>query len=210
MCFNPYQHYAERYDMWFIENQAAYAAELRALCSLLPIVPHPSIEVGAGTGRFTVPLGIKVGIEPVKSMGKIAQNRGVQIIQSLAEALPLRDSSVHTVVMITVICFLQDVLQAFHEAYRVLTKGGSLMVAILDRKSPLGEMYASQKNHSLFYQQASFYSVDEVISLLHRSGFASFAFRQTIFTHPAQITQDEPVLFGHGQGLFAVIQGIKK
>jgi SAM-dependent methyltransferase len=210
MSLDPYQHHAHAYDIWFTEHQAAYEAELRAVRSLLPVLSQPSIEIGAGTGRFTGPLGITLGVEPVESMGNIAKSRGIQVIRSLAEALPFRDAVVQLVLMVTVLCFVQDIRKALQETLRVLCREGHILIALLDRESPLGAMYAKKKQESLFYKDATLYSVDELVLLLSLSGFSNFTFRQTIFKNPEQITQDEPVLPGYGQGLFAVIHGRKK
>jgi SAM-dependent methyltransferase len=43
--------------------------------------------------------------------------------------------------MVTVVCFLDDVVRAFREVFRVLKPAGSLIVAFIDRESPLGRQY---------------------------------------------------------------------
>lgn len=58
--------------------------------------------------------------------------------------------------MVTVICFLDDVLQAFKEAYRVLKPGGYILVGFIDKESVLGRQYMEKREKSLFYQDAVF------------------------------------------------------
>jgi len=36
------------------------------------------IEIGVGTGRFASQLGIKLGLEPSKSMASLARQRGMR------------------------------------------------------------------------------------------------------------------------------------
>ncbi len=61
-----------------------------------------------GTGRFAVPLGIKIGVEPAAAMAIMAQRRGIKVYRAVAEALPFRSDSFDLVVMVTVLCFLRD------------------------------------------------------------------------------------------------------
>ena len=47
--------------------------------------------------------------------------------------------------MVTVICFFDDVRKAFREVFRVLKPSGTLVVAFIDRASPLGKKYDERK-----------------------------------------------------------------
>jgi SAM-dependent methyltransferase len=211
MKIRPYQEHALLYDRWFDKNCRAYEAELRAVRSLLPAADCGlAVEVGAGTGRFAGPLGIQVGVEPCAPMAVLARQRGISIISGAAEALPFRDAAADLVLMVTVLCFVQNARQAVQEAARALRPGGLMLMAILDRSSPLGQVYAARKEESLFYRQATFYSADAVLDLLREAGLTEFRCCQTIFQDAAAVTAQEPVQEGHGQGLFAVIRGRKK
>ncbi|MDP2845305.1 MAG: hypothetical protein Q8N79_04420 [Candidatus Methanoperedens sp.] len=66
-----FEKYAQEYDEWFDVNRFAYQSEVLALKKFIP-ENSKSLEVGVGTGRFAVPLGIKVGIEPAKRVLKPA------------------------------------------------------------------------------------------------------------------------------------------
>jgi SAM-dependent methyltransferase len=167
MKIRPYQEHALRYDSWFEQNRLAYEAELRAVRRLLPNTDGLAVEAGAGTGRFAAPLGIPVGVEPCPAMAARAKQRGIKMISGAAEALPLRTAAADLVLMVTVLCFVDDALLAVQEAARVLKPDGFLLLAILDRSSPLGHVYAAQKEQSLFYQQAVFHTAEEVLSFLN-------------------------------------------
>ncbi|MCK5092723.1 MAG: SAM-dependent methyltransferase, partial [Gammaproteobacteria bacterium] len=61
---------ALEYDRWFERHKIEYAQELKALRELLP-KEGLGVEIGAGTGRFSQPLGISLGVEPSKAMRSI-------------------------------------------------------------------------------------------------------------------------------------------
>ena len=51
---------AHEYDQWFDHHPALYRAEVETLRRLLP-ERGLGVEVGAGTGRFALPLGVALG-----------------------------------------------------------------------------------------------------------------------------------------------------
>jgi len=203
-----FEKHASRYEAWFVEHAAVYESELEAIRVLLPAGGR-GVEIGVGTGRFAVPLGIAVGIEPAEAMGMAARARGVKVIGGVAEALPLAEAQFDTVLMVTTLCFLDDVAASFREAHRVLKPGGCLVIGFIDRNSPLGKTYEREKEGSVFYREAHFYSVDEVVSLLRAAGFEDFAFVQTLFHPVAAIVAPEPIRSGYGEGSFVVVRGRK-
>jgi SAM-dependent methyltransferase len=204
----PFEKHAGRYEEWFERNRFAYQSELRAVGNLLP--QHGiGVEIGVGTGRFAAPLGVKVGIEPSKVMAVAARQRGIQVVQAVAEALPFMDGRFDFALMVTTLCFLDDVEVSFQEAHRVLRCGGSLVVGFIDPQSHLGQVYQQRKNESPFYREARFYSVQEVISSMENAGFGKFASVQTICDDLQGLRNPEPVRSGYGQGSFVVLRGTK-
>lgn len=204
----PFEKYAGRYEEWFDRNRFAYESELRAVKSLLP--PRGmGIEIGVGTGRFAGPLGIRLGVEPSTAMAVVARQRGIQVVQAMAEALPLVDGTFDFAVMVTTLCFLDEVGIAFHEAHRVLRCGAFLLVGFIDRESPRGRVYQRHKNESPFYAEARFYSVQEVVSWMANAGFGEFAFVQTIGGDLRGLRNPEPARPGSGEGSFVVLRGTK-
>jgi SAM-dependent methyltransferase len=205
---SPFDTHAERYEAWFDENEYVYASELRAIRTLLP-AGKEGVEVGVGSGRFAVPLGIRMGVEPSKEMRAIARTKGIEVIDGVAESLSFEDERFDVVLMVTTLCFLDDVAASFDEAYRVLRPDGSFIVAFVDRGSPLGADYMSHKEESLFYKTATFYSAHEVMAFYERAGFTDLSYVQTIFCDPKKVRTVEPLEEGHGKGLFLVIRGMK-
>ncbi|MBN2111347.1 MAG: methyltransferase domain-containing protein [Methanosarcinaceae archaeon] len=168
-----------------------------------------SLEIGVGSGKFAVPLGIQYGVDPSPRMIHIALRRGIQAVYGVAEKLPFRDSCFDLVLMVTTICFLDDAISAFREIYRILSPGGSFITGFIDKNTPLGRVYQEKKMHNVFYQLATFYSVEEVVSLLKDTGFEDFHFNQTILSDLSDIKDPEPVMRGYGKGAFVVIRTIK-
>jgi len=203
-----FDNYADRYEEWFVNNRYAYESELQAVRSLLPS-DGKGVEIGVGTGRFAAPLGIKLGVEPSKTMRMIAQKKGIEVVDGVAESLPFDDNPFDFVLMVTTICFLDDIETSFKEIFRVLKPNGSFVIGFLDRNSPIGKVYQKHKNKSIFYKEATFYSVEEVISYLEKVGFRNLIFMQTIYQNVTKLKDIEPVKKGHGKGFFVVIKAAK-
>ncbi len=205
---NPFDENVGRYESWFERNRPAYESEIEAIRALLPM-SGKGLEIGVGTGLFAAPLGVRFGIDPSKNMGKAAEKRGVEVILGVGENLPCKEGSHDIVLMVTTICFLDNVQAALKEAYRVLRKGGHILIGFIDRGSSLGKIYETQKKDNVFYRDASFLSIDEVVSHLKRAGFADFVFRQTLFRNLAQMEHSDQVKPGYGEGSFVVVRGKK-
>ena len=133
-----FEKYSKEYDEWFIKNQNIYLAELNAIKRLVPSDKF-GIEIGVGTGRFASPLGIKIGVEPSKKMAEISRKRRIQVYEAVAEQLPFKDKTFDFVLMVTTICFVDDVVKSFKEAYRVLKTDGFIVLGLVDKESMLGK-----------------------------------------------------------------------
>ena len=205
---NAFDKNVRQYEEWFDNHPFAYLSELQAVQKLLPM--HGSgIEIGIGTGRFALPLGIKQGIEPSRCMAEIAKKKGLDVVAGVAENLPYKNSQFDFCLMVTTVCFLDDIDLAFQEAYRVLKGDGSFTIGFVDKNSPLGKEYAQRKNGSLFYMAATFYSVDALLFHLKKAGFREFRFCQTLFCPLQDMREPSAIKEGFGEGSFVVIKADK-
>jgi SAM-dependent methyltransferase len=205
---SPFDDKTKEYDQWFEKYPWVYQAELQAVKALLPSTGS-GIEIGVGTGRFASRLGITIGLEPSNSMRAYASTRGIKVLSGIAEKLPIRDAVFDFVLQVATLCFLTDPYGAFRESHRILKDNGNLIVAFIDRTSPVGQLYEAKKNNSNFYRDAIFYAADDVKHTMARAGFSRFVFRQTVLQGLDETTADEPILTGHGKGSFVVLRGEK-
>ncbi|MFA5003227.1 MAG: class I SAM-dependent methyltransferase [Methanolinea sp.] len=171
MPIDIFEEYAEDYDRWFDEHREEYLAELARIRNILPVPDSRSIEVGAGSGRFAGPLGIKIGIEPSGRLGRMARDRGIEIIRGRAESLPFRDGSCSSVLLVTVVCFLDDPASSFSELNRVLQSGGPLLIAFIERGGDIYQKYLNEGGKGRFLSRARFYSREEIKKNLRETGF---------------------------------------
>ena len=201
-----YESHAIEYDQWFTDNPEIRNAEIKAIKSLLPI--GQGIEIGAGSGQFTLPLQIDTGIEPSPAMRNLAKAKGIDLIDGVAESLPIENGHFDFAIFITSTCFLDDPLKAYQEAARVTKDNGKILIAFLEKNSELGRAYEKHKANSPFYCDATFYSYTDIESFLKQAGYKNFKSVQTVLPeNESQQTND--VLPGHGQGAFVVINAEK-
>ncbi len=204
----PFEKYTDQYENWFEKNRYVYKSEINAIREILPDFKD-GIEIGVGSGRFAEPLGIKFGIEPSYKMRKVAQSRGIEAVDSAAENLPFKDCSFDLALMVTTLCFLDDERKAFVEIYRILKPGGYFINGFVDKNSKVGSVYQKNKQKSIFYREAIFFTTEEVVKILKEVGFKNFEFRQTVFNTLDRIKQVEKIKEGYGEGSFIVIKARK-
>ena len=154
--------YAGDYDRWFDEHNDVYQAQIRMLRDAVPHVGR-GCEVGIGSGRFSVPLGIHCGIDPSRELALMAKHRGIEVVLGEGEHLPYRAGSFNHVLMMTVICFLDDTGAVFREALRVLKPEGILVVGFIEAGGEIALQYRNEKVKGRFLRFARFRTVDEVI-----------------------------------------------
>lgn len=198
----------ERYERWFDAHSAVYMSELLALRACIPVAGK-GLEIGVGTGRFAAPLGIETGIDPSLPMGKVAQNRGIEVIEGVAEKLPWQDGTFDYALAVTTICFVDDPVKMMAEAKRVLRPGGLFIVGFVDIASEFGKGYLEKRSTNTFYKVATFYSAKDIETLMKNAGFQDLQWGQVLFGPINEINQIQPVQQGHGKGSFVVVCGTR-
>ena len=203
---NIFNRYYKKYDSWYDKNRFAYLSELKVIKKVLP-EKGKGLEIGVGTGRFAVPLGITTGIDPSENMLGIAKARGINARLGFGEHLPFKNTVFDYVVIVITLCFVQNPEKVLKESGRVLKKNGKIIIGFIDKNSFLGKFY--QKKKSIFYKQANFFSVKELTDLLKVAGFNRFSYYQAIFQLPDRINSIEKPQKGFKKGGFVVIKARK-
>lgn len=186
--------YAERYDRWFDtpDGEALFKNELGAIRHLMKNLEHPFLEVGVGTGRFAEELGIDFGIDPSYEALKIARKRGIKVKRGKGEELPFKSESFGAVFLIFTLCFVEDPEKVFSECKRVLKKNGRLIVGIINRESPWGQLYMKKKaeGHPI-YRHARFYAIEDVAEMIEPIGMTVEAYSSTLRQPPSGMPSKE-------------------
>jgi ubiquinone/menaquinone biosynthesis C-methylase UbiE len=201
-----FEKFSDEYDRWFDNHPDWYTAELEAIRQLIPPAGEEGMEVGVGSGKFAGPLGIKIGVEPSEKMASKARLQGIDVHSGIAEKLPFSNGRFGFVLMVTTICFVDDIAKSLREAFRVLKTGGFIIVGFVDRESELGKQYSEKKENSKFYKDVTFFSTPEVLKYLQGSGFVITNVLQTLI--PGELPKT--ILEGFGRGAFVAIRGMKK
>lgn len=206
---SPFDSYSQQYEEWFVRYKAVYDSEIEALREVLPEDNGPGrrgLEIGVGSGLFASRLGIGYGVEPSAAMAERARARGIKVSPGVAEDLPFEDGSFDFTLIVTAICFVEDLGKTLEEIRRVLKPGASAIFGFVDEDSPLGGFYLKHKEENVFYRDATFHSATEVLGLLDEKGFRIERVRQTVFGMLDEVQDVQEAREGHGTGGFVVIQ----
>lgn len=221
MILNPDGHKSElvfdelaaEYDAWFDgEGKLIFLNEVQAFLPLLPRLPKPWLEIGAGSGRFAKALGIETGIDPSEKLAAMAKKRGIDVSIGRGEQTPYQDQSFGTVFLIMTLCFLESPLTVLKEARRILKPGGSVVLGLVLKDSPWGKLYQQKKEAGhRFYKHARFYGISEVIKMLFKTGFSGDVMVSALFQEPGGVKEvEEPKGGYYPEAGFSVIVGRKR
>ncbi len=202
---NPFNPIASEYDKWFDDNKNIFLSELEAVRYFL----HRQgigVEIGVGTGRFALELGIKHGVEPSEKMAEIARLKGIEVTIGVAENLEYINESFDFAIMVAVDPFVQDILKTYSEILRILRKGGKLIVGSLHKEGEVAKKYMDMKENEV-YKNAKFHTIEETISQIKTSGFVGLRSCQTLIDMSKNIVE-KPIPL-HDKGSFVVIEALK-
>ena len=198
----------QEYDTWYDNHPAIYESELNVLKKAIPL--GVGLEIGVGTGRFASPLSLEFGLDPAFNMLKLAEQRGVKVIQGIGENLPFKNESFNFALIVLTIWLVDNPLSVLKEAVRVLKKRGALILGILDRESSWGKFYMRKAAKSSFYKSPHFFSPEEILLVFKDISLEFDAAFQTLIQPPPDIKYREEPERGYGQGGFVVLKAIKK
>lgn len=190
---------ATEYDSWY-DDSLLFAIELAALRDLQTPLADPRVEVGCGPGRFAAELGVVLGIDPAWTPLTLAASRLIGVSQGVAEQLPLRWEAIGTLFVLFTLCFVEDPLQVFREADKVLRPGGHLVLGLVPGDGPWGRALAAKgRAGHPFYRYASFYNVAQVEQWLATVGFRLVEQRSSLYQGPGELQGFESSQAGRSQ-----------
>ncbi len=220
---SAFEEAAEDFDGWFSKNKVVFESELLAEKHFLSD-PKNSVSIGVGSGLFASRLGIEYGVEPSKEMAKLAEKRGIKVKIGAAEKVPFEDERFDTVLLSTILSYVDDPQRAVREAYRILKPNGHIVVSFLAREGSYAMMYdlaylrgkhdpetAPEYPYPIkFIKETHWRSTDEVSNLLKKAGFVDLKYVQTLTKHPRYTNNEiEEPIEGYERGDYIVIQGKK-
>lgn len=186
---NIFNIYSEEYDSWYESKEGIplYKSELLCLKPLIDNCILPILEIGVGTGRFAKWFPEAVGIDPAFNALKLAQQRGIQVVQAVGEMLPFRDETFGSVFIIFTLCFVQNPLAVLKEAERVLKKKGSIIIGFIPKGSPLGTFYEEKKKQGHpIYSHARFYSLEDLENMFNNCELKISKVKSTLLQEPQE------------------------
>lgn len=214
---------ARDFDYWFSKNRNVFESEFLAEKKLFP-GPENAISVGVGSGLFASRLGIKEGVEPSEGMARLAEEKGIKVKTGTAENLPCGDETYKTVLISTALSYCDNPTKALQEAFRILKKGGNLVVSFLPREGSYTMLYdlarfsrefdpdrSPKDPYPLkFIRGASWLSIERVKGMIERAGFVDLEYAQTLIKHPRYSNEEvEKPAEGYKKGDFVVIKARK-
>ncbi|MFA4878371.1 MAG: class I SAM-dependent methyltransferase [Methanoregula sp.] len=174
-----FDRYADEYDQWFDTHNEIFAAQSDLVLRYFPLTDW-KLEIGVGSGRFASRLGIRHGLDPSPRLLAMARQRGVETVQGKGEFLPYRTGTFNCVLMMTVICFLDDVARSCNEAFRVIQSGGMLVVAFIEKDGEVALRERARKPAGRFLQYAKFLATGQVMAALANAGFSGVSVRENL------------------------------
>lgn len=119
-----------------------FVERIQILNSMFTHSEKTILDVGTSGGNFmevALSYGWQAkGLEPFPDDVKVCRDKGLDVMQGLAEELPYPDQSFDVVHTSHVFEHLEDPLQAAREAYRVLKPGGLLFIEVPNQLDNFG------------------------------------------------------------------------
>ncbi len=221
--------YANRYDIWFMENENLYRSEFGLVKKALGYISGKEVlSVGCGTGLFEQELGVKNGIEPSEDMAKIAIKRGMNVKIGTLDTVELEKEKYDLIYFNGSSSYMTDLEFPYQKAYDALKKSGKIILIDVPKESAYGMMYLLAAAKDTFEDEmlkgvlpkapyplalvksAVWHTSEEKIEVLKKIGFKDFDFYQTLVKNPVYTDAEiEEVISGYEKGSYVAIIGKK-
>ena len=200
-----YEALAERYAKHRRVHPGVLACLTEPMCQAARV-----LEVGCGTGNYIC--AVKelvgcdcVGLDPSSKMLEKLRGRAcaVPFVQGSAERLELPDQSFDFVFSVDAVHHFVDRAAAFHEAFRVLRKGGRICTVtdsewVIRRRVPLALYFPE----TIEFELCRYPSIDDLACEMQRAGFAPAT--EQMVEHAYDLTDASP----YRERVFSSLLGI--
>ncbi len=162
---------ASDYDSWYKTKLGKFVDTVEtnlAFDMLKPQKGQRILDAGCGTGNFSLKLARKgcivTGIDVSQNMLNIAKMKAendqikIDFHKMDMHELTFPDEYFHSAISITAFEFLHSPKKALNELFRVVKKGGNILIGTINRDSKWGKAYSSQKQS--VYRHASFKTIE--------------------------------------------------
>ena len=177
-----FDEWPEAYDRWFTTPIGSLVKKYEAQLILDLLKPGQGeiiLDAGCGTGVFTLDIlssgskviGLDISLPMLIRAGKNLKGYPFQMVLADMLNLPFRKGSFDKVVSVTALEFIEDAEGAVKELFRVTRKGGCIVLATLNSRSPwaLRRKAQARERHTIF-EKAIFRSPDELRSFVSVEG----------------------------------------
>ena len=172
---NVFNDFYQGYDDWYQTTVGQFVAEQEAqtLNALLqPQAEQKILEIGCGTGHFTLEMvqkGCRItGIDQAPKMLQQAQtklsaySKQVQLQIMDAQKLEYADNQFDSVFSMATLEFITDPQVAYHQMYRVVKPGGTIVLGTIQKGSAWADFYESPACRGTAYEYAHFLTLKQI------------------------------------------------
>ncbi len=218
-----FDEWPEKYDLWFTTPIGSLVRKYESELILNFLNPAPGeivLDAGCGTGVFTRDIiskgskvtGLDISFPMLQRAREKAGGFGFHPVWGDISTLPFREESFDKVVSMTALEFIAEAKAAVAELFRVVQRGGVVVVATLNSRSPWAERRKDEarKGHSIF-SKAVLRSPDDLLSLSSVHGVVKTAihFDKEDSPEEAMETEREGQTMGLMTGAFAAVRWLK-
>ncbi len=218
-----FDEWPEKYDQWFTTPIGSLVRKYESELILNFLNPAPGeiiLDAGCGTGMFTRDIISKgsqvIGLDISFPMLRRAREKsgGVRFhpIWGDMSTPPFREESFNKVVSITALEFIAEAKSAVAELFRVARRGGVIVVATLNSRSPWAtrRREEARKGHSIF-SKTILRSPNDLLSLSPARGMVRTAihFDKEDSPEKAVEVEREGQTMGSMTGAFAAVRWLK-
>ena len=194
--------FARDYDQWYLSKIGNFIdkVEKELIADLAKFnIGENVLDIGSGTGTYSIwmnKLGLNVtSIDQSKEMINIAKEKAskeklnIDWILGDAHVLPFPNQSFDLVVSVTAIEFMDNYRVVLNEAMRVLKPNGRLVIGVLTKNSPWGELYQemAKNDPNNLFSRAHLFTEDEVVNLFD----AEFKLKKGLYIPPSDNFNEE-------------------